>query len=205
MSEALAAPWRAACMSDDEWATWSESNDRLVGKAHAALPCQDCLPAFAAEMRAEGRCNGTPRETEKEPMLDDRDELARRQIAAVRGGEARLAQVREAKPDAVELVPETPCGTCAHALVCAWKRDLEAIGDVPVRLPELADGLTMTLRAVVECSAYLRAPRAKADPRQARTEQAFSAVWTPERRARQSELTKRRNLERAAAKAAASA
>lgn len=192
----LAAPWRAACMSDEEWTAWSESNERLVGKAHAVSPCVDCLPSFAAEMRADGRCNGVPRGTE-EPMTDTFDAATMAAASRLRGGEARLAQVREAKPDAVELVPETPCGTCAHALVCAWKRDLDAIGDVPVRMPELADGLTMTLRAVVECSAYLRAPKAKdATPRPA-----LSAVWTPERRARQSELTRQRNLERAAAKA----
>jgi hypothetical protein len=162
MSAAIAAPWRPACMSDEEWAAWSESNDRVIGKARAALPCADCLPSFASEMRAEGRCNGIPRGTEGEPMTDTFDAATMAAASRLRGGEARLAQVREAKPDAVELVPETPCGTRAHALVCAWKRDLEAIGDVPVRLPELADGLTMTLRAVVECSAYLRAPKAKA-------------------------------------------
>ncbi len=26
----------------------------------AASPCQDCSPAFAVEMRAEGRCDGMP-------------------------------------------------------------------------------------------------------------------------------------------------
>lgn len=190
-----AEPWTPACMEPGELADWERLNHTAMSM-RAALPCADCLPSFAAEMRAEGRCNGTPRGTE-EPMLDDRDELARRQIAAVRGGEARLAQVREAKPDAVELVLETPCGTCAHAPVCARKRLLDAIGDVPVRMPELEDGLVLTLHAVVECDQYLRAPKAKAATVSVVTSVKPGGEWTPERRARMSEAMRRRNLAKA--------
>ena len=46
-------------MDPDEWAAWRSLNDRS-GSNRAARPCSDCLLGYAAEMRADGRCNGTP-------------------------------------------------------------------------------------------------------------------------------------------------
>lgn len=46
-------------MTHEDRARW----DRLNWQARtnrAALPCGDCTPEFAAEMRAEFRCNGFP-------------------------------------------------------------------------------------------------------------------------------------------------
>jgi hypothetical protein len=53
--------WRAACMSDEEWAHWIEFNPRnLGGLGNIDRPCGDCPSRFAEEMRAVERCNGTP-------------------------------------------------------------------------------------------------------------------------------------------------
>lgn len=49
-------PIRPACMDDDEYAGWT----RLNVASRTASPCDDCLAGFAADMRAIGRCDGTP-------------------------------------------------------------------------------------------------------------------------------------------------
>jgi hypothetical protein len=57
-----AGAWRAECMDDEEWARWVETNP-IAGFQDATIaprPCTDCPLGFAAEMRAEGRCNGSP-------------------------------------------------------------------------------------------------------------------------------------------------
>lgn len=46
------------CMAADELALWLASEVRGGG----STPCVDCPLAFAAEMRAQGRCNGKPRD-----------------------------------------------------------------------------------------------------------------------------------------------
>lgn len=53
--------WSPLCMSDGEWANWQRLNPRLpAGEGRADRPCADCPAEYAAEMRAQGRCNGTP-------------------------------------------------------------------------------------------------------------------------------------------------
>lgn len=48
-------------MDRREWATWVERNPRNPGGVrYADRPCVDCPLAYAAEMRAIGRCNGAP-------------------------------------------------------------------------------------------------------------------------------------------------
>ena len=52
-------------MTADEYAGWREISDGLVAGLRVGIqvksPCVDCLPDFAAEMRGEGLCDGTPR------------------------------------------------------------------------------------------------------------------------------------------------
>jgi len=46
-------------MTPDEFDAWCEANERLWF-AKAWDPCADCCDDFAAEMRAENRCDGEP-------------------------------------------------------------------------------------------------------------------------------------------------
>jgi hypothetical protein len=64
-----AGAWRADCMTDEEWTEWVAMNPVALSDGQVAdRPCTDCPLGFAAEMRALGRCNGTPG-----PVLDDPD------------------------------------------------------------------------------------------------------------------------------------
>ncbi len=57
----LAERWEPLCMDPDEWEAWQGTNRRLTYQGdQAPRPCADCLLGYAAEMRAEGRCNGEP-------------------------------------------------------------------------------------------------------------------------------------------------
>ena len=50
-------------MTPDELALWHEQAARvrsLFDRRAATDPCADCTVAFSDEMRAQGRCNGTP-------------------------------------------------------------------------------------------------------------------------------------------------
>ena len=51
-----------ACMTADEYALWLEGANCLRQWFRVPMtdPCADCVPAFAAEQDAIGRCNGTP-------------------------------------------------------------------------------------------------------------------------------------------------
>jgi hypothetical protein len=70
-AEPITAPWSPACMEPDELAAWEEMRDRSTAyHDRTARPCHDCLAGFAAEMRAIGRCNGTPAGFEEDPEMD---------------------------------------------------------------------------------------------------------------------------------------
>jgi hypothetical protein len=47
-------------MEAGELARWSAANKRCPDFLHAASPCADCTPAYAADMREAGRCHGMP-------------------------------------------------------------------------------------------------------------------------------------------------
>lgn len=58
---ARAEGWEPQCMEPDEWTAWQGTNRRLtLHDDQAARPCADCLAGYAADMRAQGRCNGDP-------------------------------------------------------------------------------------------------------------------------------------------------
>jgi hypothetical protein len=53
------SPW--PCLSPRELALWRAANERLDTRHdRSATLCADCTIAYAAEQRAEGKCNGTP-------------------------------------------------------------------------------------------------------------------------------------------------
>lgn len=58
------------CMTPDELAAWEDANSVLSSPAPS--PCQDCPLAFAAQMRAEGCCNGEPGRALRYPADDKR-------------------------------------------------------------------------------------------------------------------------------------
>jgi hypothetical protein len=53
--------WAPLCMEPEDWADWQAMNPRISeAGGFAPRPCTDCPIAFADEMRAVGKCNGTP-------------------------------------------------------------------------------------------------------------------------------------------------
>lgn len=99
-----AGAWRADCMSDEEWSSWLALNPTNLGLGVADRPCTDCPLGFAGEMRAEGRCNGSPG---WQPPVDDVEE------ASV-GEQITVTNVRI----------EAPCASCMHREVCAIRASL---------------------------------------------------------------------------------
>lgn len=52
---------KPACMSDSEHVLWLDKNRTITDrKMVAPSPCHDCPLGFAADMRLEGRCDGSP-------------------------------------------------------------------------------------------------------------------------------------------------
>jgi hypothetical protein len=76
LADPIAVPWTPACMEPDELAAWGEMNGRVRGSGQAQSPCTDCRLAFAIEMRAIGRCNGTPRGVEEDTEMGTFDYTA---------------------------------------------------------------------------------------------------------------------------------
>lgn len=57
---------KPACMTPEEYAAWSQTNGQL--RVKAGSPCFDCLPTFAAEMRAVDSCDGEIQRTGTPPV-----------------------------------------------------------------------------------------------------------------------------------------
>lgn len=72
MALAIAAPaWAPACMDADEWALWERANRSINSSIERATrPCADCPLGYAADMRADDRCNGTPGGVQDEEEAD---------------------------------------------------------------------------------------------------------------------------------------
>lgn len=175
--------WSPACMDAGELAAWEATNERLSSaNMRAARPCTDCLLGFALEMRAEGRCNGTPGGATEEE--EDMDETPTR----------TLVTAGASLPVSLAL----PCGTCAHAPVCRIRPELEALTSVAVSMPRIDKGAHVSLSASVECDWYAKAKGApKAVPGEPRKNR-----LTPEGLARMQEVG-RQTAARIAAKRAA--
>jgi hypothetical protein len=147
-------------MDEDEYAAWAEMNRRITGRSDLATrPCADCTLGYASEMRAVGRCNGTPAGVEEEPDMEQPEPV----------------DVRMHRRVPVALTPP-PCASCAHEPVCALRRSVEGIAEIPVVAPPVPDGLTITLVAAVECSHFLR-DRSKPAPARARGATDAARSW----------------------------
>ena len=136
------AAWAPLCMEPGDWKHWQRTNPRFGGGAgFAPRPCADCPLGFAAEMRAEGKCNGTPG---WQPPADDYEE-------AQVGDTVTVSNVQIS----------APCGTCAHREVCSIRRTLGSLDEVDVTMPKPDPALTVVLGMTVECSHYLRVGKGK--------------------------------------------
>ena len=194
IAEPVAPAWTPLCMEPDELAAWQEMRDRSTAyHDRTARPCRDCLTGFAAEMRAIGRCNGTPADFEEDPEMD---------APATPTPPRSLPVARRVALD----VAAPPCESCSHEPVCGLRAALEGVADVETTAPALPTGLTFSLTATVECAHFLR-DRSKPAPVRVLTSQERGAVnhaaavraskpstadWTPERRAAQGERMRAR-------------
>lgn len=160
--------WAPLCMEPDEWNHWRRTNP---SNPMAARPCTDCPAGFAAEMRAEGKCNGTPG---WRPPADDYEE-------AEVGDTVSVSNVQIS----------APCGTCAHQEVCAIRRTLGGLEEVDVSMPKPDPALTVVLGLTVECSHYLRTskggrPKRELSPLQLESARASAAKMRERKAARAS-------------------
>lgn len=71
-----------ACMSRSELDSWLDVA-RYVNNG-TADPCSDCIAPFAAEMRAEGRCNGIPGLVRKRSRKEDTADRRRFRLIYIR-------------------------------------------------------------------------------------------------------------------------
>lgn len=141
--------WAPLCMDAEDWRHWKRMNPRLsTASENADRPCKDCPADFAAEMRAQGKCNGTPG---WRPPADDIEE-------AEVGDTVTVSNV----------VVSAPCGGCAHQEVCAIRRTLGSLEEVDVAMPKPDPALTVVLGMTVECSHYLRGKNGHAGPSKGR-------------------------------------
>lgn len=146
------ALWRPRCMSDEEYASWAEKNATRVKR-----PCADCPLGYAADMRAQGRCNGTPGGVEQDEEEGDDVTMPPRLSAA-----AALALPRERSVDRpggstteLAVAVDLPCPACMHAPVCRIKASIEGqLERVGVLTPRLDPALTIQLEAKLECSLF---------------------------------------------------
>lgn len=133
------------CMDAGEWSEWREANDRLHISGRSERPCTDCPMGYAAEMRAQGRCNGTPggvQDDEEDEEMDQRTD----ERTAIPGPDPRPA----GQP--VDVAATLPCEGCLHAEVCRIRPGLERLARLTVIVPRVDAAIGVTLDAAVTCS-----------------------------------------------------
>lgn len=135
---APAEPWRPACMDPDEYALWRDGRGLASDRHGVGRPCSDCTLGFAAEMRAVGRCNGTPAGAEPLDEEEDRMEL-------------------DTVTRRLEVAGDLPCATCSHEVVCGLRAGLDAARQLQVILPKLPTVQSVDLVATFRCEYHERA------------------------------------------------
>jgi len=179
--EVLDGGWVAACMEPDEWAHWLATNPQAtIDSEFADRPCRDCPLTFATEMRALGRCNGTPAGLEGAPATrDDPEDDVTDQRSSISGGVRGQSTLALTAP---------PCDTCLHEPICVLKIALRKVTTAEITVAPLPDGLSIALEARVDCRFYNAKPGFR------------RKHWSPEAReaARQRALTRNTNPKAAA-------
>lgn len=157
-------------MEPDELELWTSTSRGIP-------PCHECPLAFAAEMRAENRCNGRPAGADEEEEEVDVTELGT-------GGTVTAEQ-------RIEII--APCGTCAHRQVCGLREKLERAREADVAMARLPDELKLEIRATVDCAFYSK-ERGTARANGAAGEPRLHAgrTWSPEQRAAAAERMRAR-------------
>lgn len=161
---AMAAPtWAPDCMDADEFASWQQAN-RSSGKGRAERPCDDCPASYAAEMRAENRCNGVPLGDVKHDD-DDRPRSSppvrivpgRKPAPVVAVPQVSPSLKRPEQPANRRLRLLAPCEDCLHDDLCAIKANL-GYAKVEITAESIPPEVTLldrfdTLR--VDCARYV--------------------------------------------------
>jgi len=176
------AAWEPLCMEPEEWVEWQAMNSRAIShEQRSDRPCADCPLGYAADMRAAGRCNGSPGGVEEDEVSD----VAER---------PRLMAVGRELPVALGL----PCPRCAHKPVCSIRAVVEArLESLPVQLPILDPAITVVLTAAVTCGHFMKAPNApKAAVAESATGNRGHYTRTPEHIAKIAEANRRRAAKR---------
>ncbi len=191
MIEGTPKPFVSLCMEPDELADWNRHNRTAAFSAHgkALTPCEDCLPAFALEMRAIGRCNGEPggvepdeqqphnptgppicrcghhAGTHRRPKGDTRMVCGECQRNGGRYFHDYEPEIPAARRDmaTVKVNVTAPCATCIHEPVCERRHSIEELdGAIAIEHEALPKGLGLVLAASVDCDAYLRSRASRA-------------------------------------------
>lgn len=168
-----AVDWSPDCMSDEEWADWrrlnpvyrNDATSRVPKTDMAARPCADCPLGYAAEMRALGRCNGTPagvQDDEEEPAMQQHASTPDASTTQAPGRPVFTPLVRAGRTTELPVALDLPCPACIHREVCRIREGLEArLAKLPVLVPELDPALSVAVEAKIECSLFRPAPRPK--------------------------------------------
>lgn len=171
MAADAAAGWAPACIDADEWAAWRARNPLVGVEADlVARPCEECPLGFAADMRAQGRCNGEPGgvaepdDTEEEPMDP-------------------VTPAAPAVRVTVSLAP-APCGRCEKADVCALRPTVEGLSEIAASLPALDRRIGLELTGSVSCAAFAKARIRRADPSELEPRAPRKLQLSPEERER---------------------
>ena len=108
---------KPACMDEREYTEWMVLNKRALTH-RTPSPCDDCTDAFAAEMRAEDRCDGTPGNDKSEPVFYDATAQHAKAVAAANA--AKRARREAAMARAAELMDlGRTNGEIARIMVCS--------------------------------------------------------------------------------------
>lgn len=126
--------WTPLCMDGDEYSSWREMNLRVAKNSQATRPCADCPLGYAAEMRAVGRCNGSPGGVEEED-------------------EVEITELK-AKPAIVAVQVNVPCERCIHREVCGLRQQIADLDSVEMELPALNPALKPELTMAIDCGFY---------------------------------------------------
>jgi hypothetical protein len=136
-------------MTPGEWSEWRRLNPvrlaHIRGTRIAARPCEDCPLGFAADMRAQDKCNGEPGY-----IAGEDDEEEEEHTVAEQSGSSQVVSVT------------APCGTCSHAPVCRLRAAVEGARTASVDFPRVDAAITVEVAATVSCAHYSGQRQAKA-------------------------------------------